>query len=111
MTTLSRQKNNGLYLINSTLGWMFSGRIKGHDDVDESLMSMLVTVNNDDVDKFWELEIIGISDVTKENEDEELITNFKNTSRNDARYQVTWPWKVSKYEIADKIEIINNHIK
>ena len=105
--------DNGLYLINSALGWMFSGRMKGkEEDKDEHFLSMLVDENDNCLEKFWDLEVVGIQNVTEEMEDEEVDTKFKNTLvKIGKRYQVTWPWKLSKYELPDNYMLAEARLK
>ena len=58
---------DGLYLINSTLGWIFSGRVMSQECIPEDCFSMLV----EEVDiskKVWESESIGVQDISDESE-------------------------------------------
>ena len=88
--------DNGLYLVNSTLGWMFSGRIMNNSN-EEIEMAMLIDEELTSVNRFWDLETIGINTTTKVVEDEKLISEFgSKLVRNNNRYQVSWPWKLSK---------------
>ena len=66
----------------------------------------------EDVNRFWELDVIGIDEVTKESEEEELVQEFeKKLVMNGSRYQVAWPWKCSKYEIADNYKVAEARLK
>ena len=81
------QIEKGLYLVNSTIGWMFSGRIIHEAEEVES--SMLIEEEIADVNQFWNLETIGINDMTKVKEDEQLVNVFNNKLlKNGCRYQV-----------------------
>jgi hypothetical protein len=47
-----------------------------------------------DIQNFWELENIGITDNLDSTEDEEALLHFqKNVQFKNGRYQVGWPWK------------------
>ena len=102
--------DDGLYLINSTIGWMFSGRVDQAEE--EESISMLVS-DVEDVNRFWELDVIGIDEVTKESVEEELVKEFESKlmMNEGGRYQVTWPWKCSKYEIADNYKVAEARLK
>ena len=53
---------------------------------------MLIDEKEDGLENFWSLEKIGISDVTKENENEKILLDFeKSLTKVDCRYQVKWP--------------------
>ena len=52
--------DKGLYLVNSTLGWMFTGRVAdSRDDDNENIM--LVEENMNLEKAFWDLETNGIN--------------------------------------------------
>lgn len=47
-----------------------------------------------DIDRFWKLDLIGISDSAVDLGDLEAMRNFKNTiTFRDGRYYVSWPWR------------------
>ena len=107
--------NDGLYLVNSKLGWIFSGRIKNQSTIgaseEDSLLSMLVN-DVDDISRLWEFDVVGIENVTKENEDKELIDNLRTSiKKNGERYQVPWLWKLSKYELSDNFGLAESRLK
>ena len=60
----------GLYLISSSLGWIFSGRIPGKDD--QEIETVMFTEKIDVSRAFWNLETIGVSNDTDNIED---VTN------------------------------------
>ena len=53
------QIDDGLYLVNSTLGWMFSGRVPENEKGSEEY-AMFVSEDKDDMENYWQLETIGI---------------------------------------------------
>ena len=73
---------------------------------------MFVNESDYDINKFWELETIGIKNVTQESEEEELVNEFGNSLvNNDNRYQVAWPWKLPKYELHDNYYVAEARLK
>ena len=67
---------------------------------------MFVGENDTDISQFWNLETVGLSDLTKEKEDNELVYTFeKQITKIGNRYQVSWPWKLSKYELASNYNL------
>ncbi|XP_052771144.1 uncharacterized protein LOC128210829 [Mya arenaria] len=110
----------GLYLLASKLGWILSGRTTSATEenqikVQENKSDMnwlILTYGNTltecniftevdsvlsvkpDLEDFWNIESIGITDTTKDSKDEMIMQRFKETlKRENGRYQVTWPWK------------------
>ena len=101
----------GLYLLESNLRWLLSGRtydnvIKRQDS------SMLVLTYGTDIerdiftsadksvhvktnlDNFWNLETIGINDSTVDPQDTEALKVFHETLHyEEGRYHVSWLWK------------------
>ncbi|MCH2406103.1 MAG: hypothetical protein MK200_07925, partial [Nitrosopumilus sp.] len=94
------QIDDGLYLVNSTFGWMFSGRVPERENRNDEY-NMFVEENHDEIANYWNLETIGIKDEQDELDDEKPIEMFKKyvTFFNN-RYQVSWPWKLSKFELS-----------
>ena len=98
-----------LFLVNSSPGWMFSGRTDGNRDVNEEF-SMLVddcSIEN----TFWDLETVGISGDTQESENSEVIRHFNESIKMiDKRYEVSWPWKLSKYELSSNHSLAESRL-
>ena len=92
--------DDGLFLINSSVGWMFTGRLKrkADDDVEHS---MLIEENDDLIQSsFWDLETIRIKHTTDEEENDEILERFQGEiKQNGRRYQVSWAWKLCKTEL------------
>ncbi|XP_068735663.1 uncharacterized protein [Montipora capricornis] len=54
----------------------------------------LPTEQKPQLDDFWKLETLGISEPVSVNDDDLALQKFNDTVRfEDGRYQVTWPWK------------------
>ena len=102
--------DEGLYLVNSTLGWMFSGRTAVGDEDEE--ISMLVEDDVDMGNAFWDLETIGIKDDDEATEDERVLKRFnKDVKMIENRYEVSWPWKRSKFELPDNYKLARARLK
>ena len=112
----------GLYLLSSKLGWILSGRSPMADTTgkSEDLNMLILTYGSDptndtmftDIDTvlpskpnledFWNVEAIGITDPQANTDDEEATQRFKETLKRDGgRYQVTWPWKEDRSELLE----------
>ncbi|XP_068692393.1 uncharacterized protein [Montipora foliosa] len=104
----------GLNLMVSKLGWILTGRIKCQEAQSAPSISMLTytsspvnahlaaqfnvqtlpTEQKPQLDDFWKLETLGISEPVSVNDDDQALQKFNDTVRfEDGRYQVTWPWK------------------
>ncbi|MEM7375621.1 MAG: DUF1759 domain-containing protein [Bacteroidota bacterium] len=73
-----------------------------------------------DIDEFWKLESIGISDNPVENDDENALESFRQSVRfQDGRYHVSWPWieenrkrLPTNYDLAyRRFEILTNAVE
>ncbi|XP_073249615.1 uncharacterized protein [Porites lutea] len=104
----------GLNLMASKLGWILTGRIKCQEAQSAPSISMLTYTSSPvsahlaaqfnvqtlpaeqkpQLDDFWKLETLGISEPVSVNDDDQALQKFNDTVRfEDGRYQVTWPWK------------------
>ena len=96
-------------------GWILTGRIKSQEGQTASLVFMLTYSSSPisahiatsfngreplvnfqpQVEDFWKLETLGISDSVTEKDDDKALQKLRETVQfEDGRYQVTWPWKV-----------------
>ena len=77
MKTDKIEVQKGLYLINSSLGWMFSGRVSDGLNNNEEQMMMMMAEENINLEKaFWNLETIGINLVTDKEENMNIISKI-----------------------------------
>ena len=104
----------GLNLMASKLGWILTGRVKCQEAQSTPSVSMLTytsspvsayftaqfnaqkppTEQKPQLEDFWKLETLGISEPVSVNDDDKALQKFNDTVRfEDGRYQVTWPWK------------------
>ena len=101
-----RQIAPRLYLLDTRLGWMVSGRLStskdcsinnDHPQQDPALLSVETapsTPNAPPLEDFWRMETIGITDSPYDSDDKEAQRLFhESISFRDGRYEVGWPWK------------------
>ena len=61
--------DNGLYVVNSAVGWMFSGRIAHHGNSSNEVELAMLN-KEDELKQFWDLESIGIDSTTESDEEQ-----------------------------------------
>ena len=106
----------GLCLFQSRLGWILGGQLLTENSASEEptlLIStmgippmgirltthMLTTVDSSlltkpNLDRFWNLESLGIVESPLTSDDDQAIDHFNKTVQfTEGRYMVTWPWK------------------
>lgn len=103
----------GLYLLESKLGWILSGRTSELSGKNPEFNMLVLTYGLDigketnlytnvdrslpvkaNLDDFWNLETIGIQDSPVDHQDSEAMKSFHETLQyQDGRYYVSWPWK------------------
>ena len=100
-----RQLSPGLYALNTRLGWIISGRLPSPSTaVAPTPAPSLLVVNahhsadppldKPQLERFWDLETIGITDSPHSSDDDTAHALFQQSvSRDDGRYMVRWPWK------------------
>ncbi|KAL1242540.1 Tetratricopeptide repeat protein 21B [Trichinella spiralis] len=85
--------------VNSPFGWIVSGNIPSNDGGRECITLLVKTENEygeDDLRRFWDLEIIGVTDDkgAKDPFVSRLMKTFEETLEyGDGRYTVKLPWK------------------
>ena len=104
------QIKNGLYLINSTLGWIFSGRVENRR-VEEDYALFVEESDGRMENSLWDLEAIGVTDDDGSNE-KIMMENFsKSITKVKNRYQVSWLWKDSRYELPTNYGLSRTRLK
>jgi len=64
------------------------------------------TIKNPDLERFWHLETIGISDPLDAQSDDEALRGFnENIKFENERYQVTWPWKLGNEDLSHNFSV------
>ena len=124
----------GLFLFQSKLGWILGGRyLTTTDPVSvpnllvctmgfaptsmKPLTHMLNEVDLSLADKlnldiFWNLESIGITDSPSTSDDDKALEMFNNTIKfEDGRYLVIWPWKESHPSLPDNYQLAVGRLK
>ena len=115
--------NDGLYLLQSKVGWVLSGRTdESIPSVNKDHAMLMLTSSScrlatqvvsfseaDNILKFkpkleelWQLETIGIKDCPVEDDNEKVLKNFNETTLfENGRYWVRWPWREDEPELPD----------
>lgn len=102
---------SGLYFLSSKLGWILTGRTAEVENSPHDISMLTLTYGTNigtnvftniddsvptkpDLEDFWNIESIGVTDKPSINDDDVAMETFRNTLKfKDKRYQVTWPWK------------------
>ena len=113
----------GLYLLDTNLGWMVSGRLTltsadaqlSTDEpatTDPSLLIVPSTSSSDapPLDQFWRMETIGISDSPYDSDDAAAQSLFdKSITHMNGRYEVGWPWKPG-HDLPDNYQLAKGRL-
>ncbi|GFY37276.1 integrase catalytic domain-containing protein [Trichonephila inaurata madagascariensis] len=98
--------SSGVSAVENLLGWTILGLGKKREVVNLVTLSL----QNMDVPKMWDLEVLSITDpIEKKNEsllEEETLAHFKETIRicEDQRYEVALPWLAGHPALYDKYD-------
>jgi len=124
----------GLFLFYSKLGWILSGQVHNTTEGtnEPSLLvgtlgsvPMGIKVNThmltiidpslesqSNLERFWNLELIGIKESPIAVDDDQALDNFNKTIEyTDDRYLVTWPWKDSSPDLPDNYHLAVGRLK
>ena len=121
----------GLYLLESKLGWLLSGRTSNNDIKRQESSLLVLTYGTDieretdiftsadkslpvkpDLDNFWNLETIGINDSPVDPQDTEALKVFHETLKyEEGRYHVSWPWKNEIARLPENRELAFGRLK
>ncbi|GBN94076.1 hypothetical protein AVEN_248723-1 [Araneus ventricosus] len=105
--------SSGVSAVETLLGWTILGLGKKKEVVNLVTLSL----QNTDVPKMWDLEVLGITDpIEKINEsllEEETLTHFKETIRicEDQRYEVALPWLAGHPALYDKYDAAESRLR
>ena len=122
---------SGLYLLDSKLGWILTGRTSEFAVEKQESNMLILTYGTEietetnlftEVDKslpmkanledFWRLETIGIHDSAVDSQDDEVLRTFYKTLRYDGgRYYVDWPWKQETPSLPENRELAFGRLK
>ena len=120
----------GLYLLSSKFGWILTGRTSEvTETMNENNFLILshgtnltknetlfgvdnVVQTKPDLEDFWNIETIGITDSSLRDEDDIVMEKFKNTLiYQDGRYYVTWPWRKDFTELPNNRQLALGRLK
>ena len=121
----------GLYMLASKLRWILNGHTTEPtaDDTKEHSMLIMTYSSNTlkdtglltpdksfptkpNLEDFWKLETIGITDSPLDTDKERALQTFDETLKfDDARYRVTWPWKEEKSCLPENRELAFGRLK
>ena len=112
------------------LGWILSGRTNESDHNGNETSMLILTYGFDvtnncifnnvdttlsvkpDLEDFWNIESIGVTDKPRTSSDEQARTHFKETlTFENGRYQVTWPWKEENPDLPLNRELSMGRLK
>ncbi|GFY76274.1 integrase catalytic domain-containing protein [Trichonephila inaurata madagascariensis] len=105
--------SSGVSAVETLLGWTILGLGKKREVVNLVTLSL----QNMDVPKMWDLEVLGITDpIEKKNEsllEEETLAHFKETIRicEDQRYEVALPWLAGHPALYDKYDAAESRLR
>ena len=122
---------SGLYMLGSNLGWILSGRtseiVENSTESSMLIMTHVKGIDNEttfltcldkslpmkpNLEDFWKLESIGISDSPVESDNDVALKKFSETLKYDeGRYTVTWPWKEEQPDLPDNRALALGRLK
>ena len=104
---------DGLILVDSALGFLLAGTINGWENklhtltcTDAVTLTASDTPGDLNLERFWNLETIGISEETPQTEDDIALEKFQNSVRFvNGRYFVSWPWKDEQCDLPENFQL------
>ena len=126
---------DGVFLFNSKLGWVLGGQIE-NTATDKSTVSSLIAstvaaipletretneifgnidlslMHKPNLEQFWNLESIGITDSPRMLDDDKALESFDNTVMyEDNRYFVAWPWREPRSMLPENYNLAKARLK
>ena len=69
-------------------------------------------IRNPNIEDFWRLETIGISDLSVLTDDDKALEQFNNSIIfENGRYYIKWPWKYEHLDLPENLDIVIGRIK
>ena len=122
---------SGLHLVSSKIGYILTGKYMDSDNDKSSSQQQVSTcfvmtqvnctvpemnllsssdisvTKNPNIEDFWSLETIGITDSWDVTDDDKALEQFNELiSFRDGRYQVAWPWKCQNPNLPVNLDIV-----
>ncbi|GFY78678.1 uncharacterized protein TNIN_162411 [Trichonephila inaurata madagascariensis] len=100
---------------NSIFGEILQGRINNEGNVKEVQVNYLSTIDQkmdyDQINKFWELENMGINKQESSNSDLQILEKFEeNTTYTNGRYETKLLWKDDKIQLSNNYEVAKRRL-
>ena len=127
---------SGLHLVSSKIGYILTGKYmdpgnnKSSNQQQVSTCFVMTQVNctvpemnllssagvsvmrNPNIEDFWSLETIGITDSSDVTDDDKALEQFNELiCYRDGRYQVAWPWKCQNPDLPVNLDIVIGRIR
>ncbi|GFY39991.1 integrase catalytic domain-containing protein [Trichonephila inaurata madagascariensis] len=104
-----------LMATNSIFGEILQGRINNEGNVKEVQVNYLSTIDQkmdyDQINKFWELENMGINKQESSNSDLQILEKFEeNTTYTNGRYETKLLWKDDKIQLSNNYEVAKRRL-
>ena len=105
---------DNLFAFQTKLGWVFGGRtqVADHGTVDIPVCTALMPLAKPDLERFWNLESLGINDSLSISEDDIALEKFnKSVTFMNGRYMVTWPWREDDPDLPENYQLALGRLK
>ncbi|GFY45804.1 integrase catalytic domain-containing protein [Trichonephila inaurata madagascariensis] len=104
-----------LMATNSIFGEILQGRINNEGNVKEVQVNCLSTIDQkmdyDQINKFWELENMGINKQESSNSDLQILEKIEeNTTYTNGRYETKLLWKDDKIQLSNNYEVAKRQL-
>ena len=125
----------GVFLFNSKLGWVLGGQIENTATVESTVSSLIANtvavvpmgtretneifgnidlsiMHKPNLEQFWNLEYIGITDSPRTLDDDKALESFEETVRyENNRYFVAWPWREPRSMLSENYNLARARLK